>query len=113
MFLLFFHLPSLVAYVDFFFVAERKFVLAISLQNGYIYLLKTFDDVSPIQIKTGMQGPICMEWSNSRELLAVAGAVNHDSRNFPVSIEYNNILKFYNERGILLYSVNVPFVQVS
>lgn len=54
-----------------------------------------------------------MEWSNSRELLAVAGAVNHDSRNFPVSIEYNNILKFYNERGVLLYSVNIPFVQVS
>lgn len=59
-----------------------------------------------------MQGPICMEWSNSRELLAVAGAVHHDSRNFPVSIEYNNILKFYNEKGVLLYAINIPFVQV-
>lgn len=53
-----------------------------------------------------------MEWSNSRELLAVAGAIHHDSRAFPVSIEYNNILKFYNEKGILLYSVDIPYVQV-
>ncbi|GLV41041.1 tusp [Carabus blaptoides fortunei] len=91
--------------------AERKFVLAVSLQNGYIFLLKTFDDVSPIQINTYLQGPLCMEWSNSRELLAVAGTVPQDTRTFPVGIEYNNILKFYNERGILLYSTNIPFMQ--
>lgn len=53
-----------------------------------------------------------MEWSNSRELLAVAGTVPQDTRTFPVGIEYNNILKFYNERGVLLYSTSVPFVQV-
>ncbi|KAI4457889.1 tubby-related [Holotrichia oblita] len=90
--------------------AERKFVLAVSLQNGYIYLLKTFDDVSPIQINTGLQGPVCMEWSNSRELLAIAGATMDGSAITPPS-EYNNVLKFYNDKGILIYSTVLPYTQ--
>ncbi|KYB24960.1 Tubby-related protein 4-like Protein [Tribolium castaneum] len=89
---------------------ERKFVLAVCLQNGFIFLLKTFDDVSPIQIDTGMQGPLCMEWSNSRELLAVAG-VAFDNKSAGVQVEYTNLLKFYNEKGVLLYSACVPFTQ--
>jgi hypothetical protein len=90
---------------------ERKFVLAVCLQNGFIFLLKTFDDVSPIQMDTGLQGPPCMEWSNSRELLAVAG-VAFDGKNGGVQAEYTNLLKFYNEKGVLLYSAAVPFCQV-
>ncbi|XP_044262852.1 tubby-related protein 4 [Tribolium madens] len=89
---------------------ERKFVLAVCLQNGFIFLLKTFDDVSPTQIDTGMQGPLCMEWSNSRELLAVAG-VACDNKSGGVQVEYTNLLKFYNEKGVLLYSAIVPFTQ--
>ncbi|XP_068911689.1 tubby-related protein 4 isoform X2 [Tenebrio molitor] len=89
---------------------ERKFVLAVCLQNGFIFLLKTFDDVSPIQMDTGLQGPPCMEWSNSRELLAVAG-VAFDGKNGGVQAEYTNLLKFYNEKGVLLYSAAVPFCQ--
>ncbi|XP_049821138.1 tubby-related protein 4 isoform X2 [Aethina tumida] len=87
--------------------AERKFVLAVSLQNGYIYLLTTFDDVSPIHINTGLQGPLCMEWSNSREFLAVSGVTIRTSPNGP-QLEYTNVLKFYNEKGILLYSTIIP-----
>ncbi|XP_063906897.1 tubby-related protein 4 isoform X2 [Zophobas morio] len=89
--------------------AERKFVLAVCLQNGFIFLLKTFDDVSPIQIDTGLQGPLCMEWSNSRELLAVAG-VAFDAK-AATATEFTNLLKFYNEKGVLLYSAMVPFCQ--
>ncbi|XP_072398589.1 uncharacterized protein Tusp [Diabrotica undecimpunctata] len=87
--------------------AERKFVLAVALQNGFINLLSTFDDVSPIQIKTGLQGPLSIEWSNSREFLAVAGTVL-ECRSPGGQIEYTNMLKFYNERGQLLYSTVIP-----
>lgn len=91
--------------------SERKFVLAVCLQNGFVFLLKTFDDVSPVQIDTGLQGPLCMEWSNSRELLAVAGVVAYDTK--AVSTECNNnFLKFYSEKGVLLYSISIPFSQV-
>ncbi|CAG9857566.1 unnamed protein product [Phyllotreta striolata] len=85
--------------------ADRKFVLAACLQNGCIYLLSTFDDVSPVRIDTGLQSPLCMEWSNSREFLAIAG-VTGDSR--PLGLEYTNMLKFYNEKGQLLYSTVLP-----
>lgn len=91
---------------------ERKFVLAVCLQNGLIFLLKTFDDVSPVQVNTGLQGPLCMEWSNSREMLAVAG-VALEAKPVGVQIEYTNWLKFYNEKGLLLYSTRIPYSQVS
>lgn len=87
-------------------------MLAVSLQNGYIYLLKTFDDVSPIQVNTGLQGPISMEWSNSRELLAVAGATS-DGNSIATPVEYTNFLKFYNDKGVLIYSTILPYTQVS
>ncbi|XP_050293804.1 tubby-related protein 4 isoform X2 [Anthonomus grandis grandis] len=86
---------------------DKKFVLAVSLQNGYIYLLSTFDDVAPIHINTGLQGPLCMEWSNSRELLAVAG-ITLKSPTLGPQMEYCNMLKFYTDKGILLYQTQIP-----
>ncbi|KAG8221958.1 hypothetical protein J437_LFUL007799 [Ladona fulva] len=54
----------------------------VSLKNGFVYLMKNFDDVSPIQVHTGLCG-IYMEWSNSRELLAVAGTTHRHSASQP------------------------------
>ncbi|XP_055849597.1 tubby-related protein 4 isoform X3 [Episyrphus balteatus] len=92
--------------------SKRTFVLAVSFQNGYIYLLKSFDDVSPAHINTGLNGSLglVMEWSNSRELLAVAGTQNSehttvDTQGSPIFI---NILKFYTESGNLLYTTRIP-----
>jgi hypothetical protein len=102
------------------------FILAVSLQNGYIFLMKSFDDVSPIQVHTGLCGPLCLEWSNCHELLAVAGTVQ---QTVPAStgtqqsspdpkvasaptVEYTNVLKFYSETGVLLYSTIIPYTQV-
>lgn len=86
--------------------------MAVSFQNGLIYLLKSFDDVSPIHIKTEMNGSLgfMMEWSNSRELLAVAGTLYHSSNlnENQGSPEFLNILKFYTESGALLYSTRIP-----
>lgn len=87
-------------------------MLAVSFKNGMIYLLKSFDDVSPIVIDSEMNGSLgfVMEWSNSRELLAVAGSLHYptasvDSQGMPVFV---NVLKFYTETGILLYATRIP-----
>lgn len=93
-------------------IAKRTFVLAVSFQNGFIYLLKSYDDVTPIQINTEMNGALglTMEWSNSKELLAVAGSRHQppqslDSQGNPVFI---NLLKFYTDTGVLLYATRIP-----
>lgn len=87
-------------------------MLAVSFQNGFIYLLKSFDDVSPSHINTGLDGSLgmVMEWSNSRELLAVAGTSQKTvNLNDPLNgIVYENILKFYTETGALLYQARIP-----
>lgn len=94
------------------FAAKRTFVLAVSFKNGMIYLLKSFDDVSPIVIDSEMNGSLgfVMEWSNSRELLAVAGSLNYptplvDAQGAPMFV---NVLKFYTESGVLLYATRIP-----
>jgi hypothetical protein len=88
--------------------------------------MKSFDDVSPIQVHTGLCGPLCLEWSNCHELLAVAGTIQ---QTVPAStgtqqsspdpkvasaptVEYTNVLKFYSETGVLLYSTIIPYTQV-
>ncbi|KAG5672947.1 hypothetical protein PVAND_003034 [Polypedilum vanderplanki] len=90
--------------------ANRSFVLAVSFQNGSIYLLKSFDDLSPAYINTQLCEGFCMEWSNSRELLAVAGTEN-DGKFYKKEItgtHYNNFLKFYTETGQILYTAKIP-----
>jgi hypothetical protein len=110
----------------FYILDDRIFILAVSLQNGYIYLMKSFDDVSPVQVHTGLCGPLCLEWSNSRELLAVAGTMQQTvsssagtQQSSPDSkvasaptVEYTNVLKFYSDSGVLLYSTIIPYTQV-
>ncbi|KAL3280347.1 hypothetical protein HHI36_017836 [Cryptolaemus montrouzieri] len=93
-------------------VGERKFVLAVSLEHGKIYLLKTFDDVSPLPVSTYLQGPVCMEWSNSRELLAVAG-LQSTTKGQGNQIEYTSALKFYDDRGTLVYRTKIPYKQAA
>lgn len=76
-----------------------------------IYLLKSFDDVSPIQINTGLSGTaLVMEWSNSRELLAVAGTEQSVIPQYDAQgqLLHDNLLKFYTEHGNLLYSTRIP-----
>lgn len=93
--------------------ANRSFVLAVSFQNGSIYLLKSYDDLTPLYINTGLCEGFSMEWSNSRELLAVSGTEN-DGRFYRKdggNSFYNNFLKFYTENGQLLYSTKIPNTQ--
>lgn len=93
--------------------SERSFVLACSFQNGYIYLLKNYDDVSPIHVHTEFDGRyMAMEWSNSRELLAVAGVLLEEEGKILDPPVYQNLIKFYSDCGILLYCTEVPGTQV-
>lgn len=84
-----------------------------SFENGYIYIVKSYDDLSPVHINTGLNGSLglVMEWSNSRELLAVAGTCQQqttqtiDAQGLPL---FFNLLKFYIESGLLMYSIKIP-----
>ncbi|EDX14669.1 GD21342, partial [Drosophila simulans] len=94
---------------------KRSFVLAVSFQNGYIYLLKSFDDVSPAHINTCLNGALgmVMEWSNSRELLAVAGTLRTGvdgtkTEDMGTPSCYTNLVKFYTETGTCLYQAHIP-----
>lgn len=89
-------------------------MLAVSFSNGFIYLLKSYDDVSPIHINTEMNGSIgfMLEWSNAQELLAVAGTIKqklpaHDAHDAN-AICYENVVKFYTECGYHLYTARIP-----
>ncbi|XP_055323510.1 tubby-related protein 4 [Sitodiplosis mosellana] len=91
---------------------KRNFILAVSFQNGFIYLLKSYDDVSPVHINTDMNGSIgfVMEWSNAQELLAVAGTLSQsvqpmDSQG---ALVFHNVVKFYTETGYHLYTARIP-----
>lgn len=85
-----------------------------SLQSGSVYLLKSFDDVSPAHIETGLAGGpgLIMEWSNSKRLLAVAGTLISGPPNCNGGGPFNNVLKFYTDSGNLLYSARIPHDQV-
>lgn len=104
-------IPNLEHLSDYF-SGKRNFVLAVSFQNGFIYLLKTYDDVSPIHVNTEMNGSIgfVMEWSNAQELLAVAGTLNQPVQPLdPLAAPFfQNVVKFYTEAGYHLYTARIP-----
>lgn len=91
---------------------DRNYVLAVCLADGNIVMLRSFDDVSPITIRTNLKAPLHAEWSNSRKLLAIAGTKDSDnSQGSPH--EYANLLKFYSVTGTLVYTAAIPYTQVS
>lgn len=75
-------------------------------------MLRSFDDVSPITIRTNLKTPLHAEWSNSRKLLAIAGTKDSDSLLQNNSLEYTNLLKFYSVNGTLVYTTVIPYTQV-
>ncbi|XP_043289464.1 tubby-related protein 4 isoform X2 [Venturia canescens] len=89
---------------------ERSYILAVCLANGNIVMLRSFDDLSPITVKTGLKAPLHAEWSNSRKLLAIAGT--KDCEVFQTNPqEYTNLLKFYSDSGSLVYRTTIPYTQ--
>ncbi|XP_026827635.1 tubby-related protein 4 isoform X2 [Ooceraea biroi] len=73
-------------------------------------MLRSFDDVSPITIRSNLKPPLYAEWSNSRKLLAIAGTKESDvAQGSPQ--EYTNLLKFYSVNGTLVYTTEIPYTQ--
>ncbi|KAG7190950.1 hypothetical protein KM043_007001 [Ampulex compressa] len=89
---------------------DRNYVLAVCLADGNIVMLRSFDDVSPITIRTHLKAPLHAEWSNSRKLLAIAGARDTDVLQGNGQ-EYTNLLKFYSVTGTLVYTTAIPCTQ--
>ncbi|KOX69458.1 Tubby-related protein 4 [Melipona quadrifasciata] len=89
---------------------DRNYVLAVCLTDGNIVMLRSFDDVSPITIRSNLKAPLHAEWSNSKKLLAIAGTRDSDNSQSNLH-EYTNILKFYSVTGTLVYTAVIPYTQ--
>ncbi|XP_046668145.1 tubby-related protein 4 [Homalodisca vitripennis] len=88
-------------------IDTSRYVLAVSIENGCILLLKHHDDVSPVRISTGLC-PLHLEWSNCRQLLSVAGSRPANS----TGQEFTNVVRVYTDSGLLLYSAIIPYTQL-
>jgi len=87
---------------------SRLCVLASCFKNGDIKLLQSYDDVSPVLLRTGFQ-TMFAEWSNSGELLAVAGRVSLTHAETDVNYHHLNRIKFYTDSGTPVSTVLIPF----
>lgn len=90
---------------------DRNYVLAVCLADGNVVMLRSFDDVSPITIRSNLKPPLQAEWSNSRKLLAIAGTKESEVLQDRPQ-EYTNLLKFYSVNGTLVYTTEIPYTQV-
>jgi hypothetical protein len=91
----------------------KMFSLAVCFIDGTIYIMRNYDDLFPIIIRTGMLSTK-IEWSNSGEILAIAGHKilnsTHDSNGNRI-FTYQNIVQFYTINGILRLKKILDFIQ--
>ncbi|RWS14272.1 tubby-related protein 4-like protein [Dinothrombium tinctorium] len=82
----------------------KTLILAVAFTDGILCLMKNYDDLFPVIIRTGLQS-IKIEWSNKAEILAVAG---HRLKSFSIqSPIYINEIQFYTETGTLRYTSEI------
>ncbi|XP_033635122.1 tubby-related protein 4-like [Asterias rubens] len=77
---------------------KRCPVMAVDLGDSEIQLMKAYDDLAPIIIKTEMTD-IKIEWSSCGAFLAVGGTQ---------PVESISAVKFYNTNGHLRFTLNIP-----
>ena len=63
-------------------------------------------------LHTGFQSYF-VDWTNSGELLAVAGKLREIAVKSNHTIRYMNVLHFYNDAGLFIYRVRIPCETVS
>ncbi|KAH7948204.1 hypothetical protein HPB52_019332 [Rhipicephalus sanguineus] len=80
-------------------------VLAVCFSNGAIHVMKNYDDISPTIINTGLKD-IKVEWSNSGEVLAVAGVASESTDG-----DCRNRIHFYTDAGLLRFVASIPYTQ--
>nr|XP_040583533.1 tubby-related protein 4-like [Lepeophtheirus salmonis] len=86
----------------------KSFVLAVCFKTGDIFLMRSYDDVVSQVIHTGLSQSV-VDWSNSGELLAVAGKYKEYPCREDHSFIFVNFLHFYNDEGELIYRIRVPY----
>ncbi|GAB6027071.1 hypothetical protein CHUAL_013797 [Chamberlinius hualienensis] len=87
---------------------EKPASLAVCFKNGLIYIMKNYDDVSPIIITTGLKG-LKMEWTNAGDVLAVAGTTATSTNNN--TPQFTNYIQFYTDSGTLRHTRTIPSTQ--
>lgn len=63
-------------------------------------------------LHTGFQSYF-VDWTNSGDLLAVAGKLKEVAIKSNHTIRYVNVLHFYNDAGLLIYKIDIPCDTVS
>ncbi|XP_064474099.1 tubby-related protein 4-like isoform X2 [Ornithodoros turicata] len=84
---------------------SKMYILAVCFSNGVIHIMKNYDDVSPTIINTGLKD-IKSEWSNSGEVLAVAGVTTESTE-----CCCRNTIHFYTNTGRLRFVATIPYTQ--
>eukprot|EP00095_Tigriopus_kingsejongensis_P002723 maker-scaffold1696_size30952-snap-gene-0.10 protein:Tk02723 transcript:maker-scaffold1696_size30952-snap-gene-0.10-mRNA-1 annotation:"tubby-related protein 4-like isoform x2" len=84
-----------------------SYLLAICLKDGDIHLARSYDDVIPQVIHSGFPDYV-VDWTNSGEMLAVAGKERELTCQTNHTFSYYNSVRFYNEQGALICRVQIP-----
>lgn len=82
-------------------------LLAVCHKDGEIHLIHSYDDILPQVFNCGFQEYL-VDWTNSGEILAVAGKERELTCKADHSFTYINSVLFYNDHGALIYKVQVP-----
>ena len=88
-------------------VVDEQHVLAVLTCQGRLSLVKGFDDLTHPIICTDLVNAI-MEWNNDGEFICVAG---HLTPRLP-TLQFDNLVHFYNANGMLRYKIAIPYTQV-
>ncbi|KAI1308650.1 Tubby-related protein 4 [Halotydeus destructor] len=94
---------------------NHDYCLAVCFADGHLYLMRSYDDLFPVIVRTGLEGLQC-EWTNSGDILAVAGHKSLPAelaKRAPApgsSTVYLNCIRFYNLLGCIRYSVQLNYV---
>ena len=93
---------------------DKTYSLAVSFTDGTVYIMRNYDDIFPIIIRTGLL-KIKIEWSNNGEILAIAGhqiqESNQTDPNGERILSYKNIVQFYTFTGILRLKTEIECKQ--
>jgi hypothetical protein len=80
-------------------INNNDYLIACSFRNNdQLYILRNYDDVDPIILKTNLTN-LKFEWSNCGNLLAVGGSENNLLKNY---------IKFFNKFGSFLFKLEIP-----
>jgi hypothetical protein len=88
-------------------INNNNYLLACCFEcDDQLYILRTYDDVDPIIIKTDFNYnyPIKFEWSNCGNILVVGGCEKL------LDLTIKSSIKFYNKFGVYIFKLEIPVV---